>query len=364
MSRREVTIGIDIGTTAVKAVAADADGRVVARTRIPHALRVPTPDRLEHNADEAWRQGPLRALKELARPDALAVAVSAMVPSVTAVDSGGRPIAPGLLYGDARGRVPGVSTDGPFPVGEAAELLRWTAAHAPEAAGYWPAPAVANYALAADAVVDAALTADGEGLARLLALEPGGDVLAWWATLVEPALSALSRRTVVDRPGASPATALSAAALTVLQAVVPDPSSGQPVIFVLAPGVRLGLVGIHVVATALAERGADARVVSGMLSGRHAVELVAMTRAAAVITVPDAQAPDLSLVERLADERPDVPQFVMVPDAAAELLPLGRSVHRARTVTGVVHEALAAAGLTGSGQARASVRATGPSHSG
>ena len=46
------------------------------------------------------------------------------------------------------------SHGGPFPVGEAAEFLRWTAAQAPDAAGYWPAPAVANYALAGEAVVD------------------------------------------------------------------------------------------------------------------------------------------------------------------------------------------------------------------
>jgi xylulokinase len=157
VSRKEVTIGVDIGTTAVKAVAADADGRVVARTRIPHELRVPAPDRLEHNADEAWRQGPLAAVTELARPDALAIAVSAMVPSVTAVDSDGRPVTPGLLYGDGRGRAAGphsTAADGPFPVGEAAEFVRWTAARAPDAAGYWPAPAVANYALGGEAVVD------------------------------------------------------------------------------------------------------------------------------------------------------------------------------------------------------------------
>jgi xylulokinase len=165
----QVTIGIDIGTTAVKAVAADEDGRVVARARIPHELRVPAPDRLEHNADEAWRKGPLTALTQLARPDALAVAVSAMVPSLTAVDADGIPITPGLLYGDGRGRVPGVLADGPFPVGEAAEFLRWTAAHAPAAAGYWAAPAVANHALAGEAVVDfpTAFTAaplfDGDG---------------------------------------------------------------------------------------------------------------------------------------------------------------------------------------------------------
>ena len=81
VSREEVTVGIDIGTTAVKAVAADEDGRVRARARIPHELRVPAPDRLEHNAYEAWRRGPLTALDQLARTDALAVAVAAMVPS-------------------------------------------------------------------------------------------------------------------------------------------------------------------------------------------------------------------------------------------------------------------------------------------
>ena len=169
VSRKGVTIGIDIGTTAVKAVAADQDGRVVARARIPHELRVPAPDRLEHNADEAWRLGPLAALEQLARPDALAVSVCAMVPSLTAVDAAGVPLTPGLLYGDGRGRAPGVETDGPFPVGEAAEFLRWTAAEAPDAAGYWPAPAVANHALAGTAVIDfpTAFTAsplfDGDG---------------------------------------------------------------------------------------------------------------------------------------------------------------------------------------------------------
>ena len=160
MSRKDVTIGIDIGSTAVKAIAADADGRVTARVRIPHELRVPAPDRLEHDADEAWRRGPSAALEQLAPgPNVRAVAVSAMVPSLTAVDPAGRPITPGLLYGDARGRVPGAE-DQPLPaLGEAAEFLRWTAAQAPGAAGYWPAPAVANHALAGEAVIDVATAA-------------------------------------------------------------------------------------------------------------------------------------------------------------------------------------------------------------
>ncbi|OBK51803.1 FGGY-family carbohydrate kinase [Mycobacterium sp. 1081908.1] len=160
MSRDGVTIGVDVGSTAVKAVAADADGRVSARVRIPHQLRVPAPDRLEHDADEAWRRGPVAALERLGPgPDVRAVAVSAMVKSLTAVDAAGAPLTPGLLYGDARGRVPG-SDDKPLPaLGEAAEFLRWTAAQAPGAAGYWPAPAVTNHALAGEAVLDVATAA-------------------------------------------------------------------------------------------------------------------------------------------------------------------------------------------------------------
>jgi xylulokinase len=153
VSAKEVTIGIDVGTTAVKAVAADEDGQVVARTRIPHQIRVPAPDRLEHNADQAWRRGPLAAMAELGRPEATAVAVTAMVPSLTAVDDVGLPLTPGLLYGDSRGRGPASGGTG-FLAGEAAEFLRWTAREAPEAKGYWPAMAVANHALAGEAVLD------------------------------------------------------------------------------------------------------------------------------------------------------------------------------------------------------------------
>jgi len=182
VSREGVTIGIDVGSTSVKAVAADADGRVTARVRIGHRLRVPAPDRLEHDADEAWRRGPLAALDRLGCRDARAVAVSAMVPSLTAVDATGVPVTSGLLYGDARGRGPGTANQ-PLPaVGEAAEFLRWTAARAPGAAGYWPAPAVANHALAGEAVVDFATAAttfplfDGTGWNAAACAERGATV--------------------------------------------------------------------------------------------------------------------------------------------------------------------------------------------
>ena len=99
-----VTVGIDIGTSSVKAIAADDDGHVVARARIPHDFSVPSPQRFQHDAQVAWHDGPRRALEELGDIDARAVSVAAMVPSLTAVDADGVPVTPGLLYGDERGR--------------------------------------------------------------------------------------------------------------------------------------------------------------------------------------------------------------------------------------------------------------------
>jgi len=150
---RDLTVGIDIGTTSVKGVAVDGRGVIVDRVRVPHPVNVPAPDRFEHDANRAWRSGPRRALARLAAHRPRAVAVSTMVPSMTAVDRRGRALTPGLLYGDSRGRE-GVERSATSDAGEVVGFLRWTAAAAPGASGYWPAPAVANFALGAEAVID------------------------------------------------------------------------------------------------------------------------------------------------------------------------------------------------------------------
>ena len=149
---QEVTVGLDIGTTSVKAVAADADGHVVARARIPHGLHIPSPGRMEHDATQAWRRGPRRALAALGQSHARAVCVAAMVPSMTAVDRRGIPRAPGLLYGDERGRTE--SSANPAASGEALAFLQWLAREVPDAKGYWPAQAAANFALSGEAALD------------------------------------------------------------------------------------------------------------------------------------------------------------------------------------------------------------------
>ncbi len=149
MATANVTVGIDIGTSSVKAIAADDDGNVVARARVPHDFHVPSPQRFEHDARIAWHDGPQRALEALGDIDARAVSVAAMVPSLTAVDDAGLPITPGLLYGDERGHQAEKSNQPER--GELAQFLRWQAHERPDARGYWMAQAVANHALSGQA---------------------------------------------------------------------------------------------------------------------------------------------------------------------------------------------------------------------
>jgi xylulokinase len=151
-----VTIGIDIGTTSVKAIAATADGSVVANARLPHPCPSPTPGRLEHDAQLAWVQNVRDAWSAVAsgrRVDGACVA--AMVPSLAAVDATGNALSPGLLYGDDRGLSPSADRS-PAESGEFARFAAWAAQHYPDAAGLWPAQAVANKALCGRGAIDTA----------------------------------------------------------------------------------------------------------------------------------------------------------------------------------------------------------------
>ena len=91
----------------------------------------------------------------------------------------------------------------------------------------------------------------------------------------------------------------------------------------------------HVLAGALAAQSVDARIVGGPVGPHHAVELTAMTRARAVVTLGERVDADLEVVDRLAREQPDLPQFVMVPGPGRGLRPArpvrapGADVHRA-----------------------------------
>jgi sugar (pentulose or hexulose) kinase len=179
-----VTVGIDIGTTSVKAVAADGAGTVLARARAPHRAHTPEPGAFEHDVDRAWRHGVLDALEQVAGGlDVAAVNVAAMVPSLGAVRADGTGAGPGLLYGDRRGERAGHDTTRPGDSGELLAFLAWhvraAATGATGACGFWPAQAVANHALTGRAAIDTttAMTAyplfDLTGWDPILAAEAG-----------------------------------------------------------------------------------------------------------------------------------------------------------------------------------------------
>ena len=113
----------------------------------------------------AWRRGPRQAFAavsaELDGP-AAGVVVTSMVPSITAVDRRGRPLLPGLLYGDARAARPGRRgrrRAGQRPGGERDQgrrMLGWAVGQQPGARGYWNCQAMATHALTGVPAVDMA----------------------------------------------------------------------------------------------------------------------------------------------------------------------------------------------------------------
>ncbi len=180
-----VTVGIDIGTSSVKAVAADSAGTVLATARVAHRLITSPEGTFEHDPDQAWRSDVLEAFhlvaealgqsngEEVTCDDVEAVCVGAMVPSMAAVDESGMALGPGLLYGDFRGVD---ETSDPLFPGNGDELvafLKWHSAHAPGAAGYWPAQAVANQTLCGEGFIDEATAMSSYPLFDLVSWDEG-----------------------------------------------------------------------------------------------------------------------------------------------------------------------------------------------
>jgi xylulokinase len=98
----ESVLGIDIGTSATKAVLARPDGSVIAQTQRSHALSLPRPGWAEHDAEQVWWQDVLAVCAELA-PIAdsglRGVCVSGIGPCIVACDRRLRPLRPAILYG-------------------------------------------------------------------------------------------------------------------------------------------------------------------------------------------------------------------------------------------------------------------------
>ena len=100
-------LGLDVGTTSVKAGLFDTAGRQVAAECREYRLSHPAPDRVEIDAEVWWASAVAAVRGVLATPGVDARAVAAMAVSsqgetVVAVDAAGRPLGPALVWLDNR----------------------------------------------------------------------------------------------------------------------------------------------------------------------------------------------------------------------------------------------------------------------
>ena len=138
-------LGIDLGTSGVKALVAGPDGQVLGRSSAGYPVRVPASGRAESAPEDWWlatRAAVRQALAEADRVTVTAVAVAGQMHGVVLADERGAPLRPAILWLDQRAaaeaatyaELPGEYTAGlgnrPSP-GMAGPLLCWLMTHEP-----------------------------------------------------------------------------------------------------------------------------------------------------------------------------------------------------------------------------------------
>jgi xylulokinase len=93
-------VGLDVGTTGVKAVAIDGDGAVLGRAEHGYALSTPQPGWAEQDPDD-WVRASEAALRDL-DVDAGAVGLSGQMHGLVALGADDTPLRPAMLWNDQR----------------------------------------------------------------------------------------------------------------------------------------------------------------------------------------------------------------------------------------------------------------------
>src|SRR6185503_1306951 len=147
--RRLMFLGLDIGTSGVKAVVVDQQDRVVAQASAPLTVSRPQPLWAEQDPEQWW-QAVTTALDALAAqaPQAMAavqaIGLSGQMLGVALLDAADKPIRPALLWNDGRASAECAELERRFPAfadtvgcrampGFSAPKLLWLACHEPRA---------------------------------------------------------------------------------------------------------------------------------------------------------------------------------------------------------------------------------------
>ncbi len=139
-----LVLGIDVGTTATKALVVDVDGHVVAQAERRADLHSPHPGWAEEDPAQWW-DNICDLQRELPLADVRAVGVSGMVPCVILLDGGRGPLRSSVQQNDARATAEVAElaheladnrvlerTGSPVTQQSVAPTARWLARHEPE----------------------------------------------------------------------------------------------------------------------------------------------------------------------------------------------------------------------------------------
>ena len=95
-------IGLDIGTTAVKALAVgEDDGAILARCEVEYPLSTPHPGWAEQDPEDWWKATE-QALAALRVEEVAGIGLSGQMHGLVALDASDRPIRPAILWNDGR----------------------------------------------------------------------------------------------------------------------------------------------------------------------------------------------------------------------------------------------------------------------
>src|SRR5258708_20453548 len=120
-------MGVDVSTTASKALAIDEQGVVVASQSYPHPISTPYPLWSEQNPLDWW-EASSHALRDITQKIPAsqigAVGLTGQMHGLTTLDAAGNSVRPGILWNDQRG---GVECEATTPRAGPMNLLQPTA---------------------------------------------------------------------------------------------------------------------------------------------------------------------------------------------------------------------------------------------
>jgi xylulokinase len=127
-------LGLDIGTSAVKALLVGDDGAVLATGRAPCRVDTPAPGRAEATPG-VWLVAARDAVAQVGAPGVEAIGLAGQMHGVVLCDEVGEPVRPAILWPDTRAVAEAASwpaRGNPAAPGFAGPILAWLVVHEPE----------------------------------------------------------------------------------------------------------------------------------------------------------------------------------------------------------------------------------------